>query len=100
MFASEVAVRAGERPERVVSVLERGFEEGGLFLKSCRDDGCLERFLVGEVFIDRGRSDAEALSDPAHRERFDAFFLQELPGGIDDFAGARSELVRGAGSHR
>jgi hypothetical protein len=47
VFASEVAVGAGERSERVVGVLERGFEAGGLFLKSARDDGCLECVFVG-----------------------------------------------------
>jgi hypothetical protein len=81
VFAGEIGVGPGERSDRIFGVLESGFGEDGFFLKAGGNDGCLERFFVGQVFVDRGRADAEVLRDTAHRERRDATFFQELAGG-------------------
>ena len=44
------------------------------------DDAVEERFLVGDVVVERHRLDAELVGEVAHRERLDALLVGECDG--------------------
>ena len=105
--AVEVGVGTGEAPvgrgdvgERLGASVDGLFEDLGLLLEGGRDDRRFERRLVGEVLVERGRADPEALCDAPHGERLETLVVQDLAGGGDDLARPRGEAVRSAGSHR
>src|SRR4051794_29241947 len=86
----EVRVLAGEGAVAAGQLVEcRPVERRGELLEPVGDHRRLQRVLAGEVLVDRGRPDAEALPEAPHRQRLGSFLLEQLTRGGDDLPRAR-----------
>jgi hypothetical protein len=85
MLECEPAIRRRQRRQRristVLGTLDRLLERGCGFLQAGGDDGGFEGGLVGEVLVEGGGADPDAVGQAAHGEGPGAFLLQELAAG-------------------
>ena len=57
------------------------------------DEADLELGLVGDVLVQRGRPDADALGDPPHAHRLASLGLEQDARGLDGLGGAVDRLA-------
>jgi hypothetical protein len=89
----ELPIGARQGAQRIGRIRCGAFEGIGELGESVGDDRRLDRGLVGEVLVQRGRADAQAIGEAPHRQALDALLLEELAGGGDDLCGAGSERL-------
>jgi hypothetical protein len=82
--ARELPVGRRQCEQRIRRARRRPLEGVGELGEPLGDDGRFDRGLVGEVFVQGWRANAQPVGETAHRQALEALLLEDLAGGSDD----------------